>query len=135
MTLAQVRIELGVTLSGDGLLLRGGWLRSSPDQVDRFRAAVDGPAGKELVDAVELARAAGFTIGGQRLQRTPRGVPADHPRADLLRHRTLVAKQGWPSDGWIHTREALDRVRAGWHVLDPLLDWLAEFVGPRQSRM
>lgn len=128
-------IELGVTLSGDGLLVSGGWVRSSPDQVKRFRAAVDSPAGKELEQAVVDAEAAGFQIRGHRLGRGPRGFAADHPRAGLLRHRTLVATQGWPADGWLATREALDRVRAAWRALDPLTGWLAEFVGPRESRV
>ena len=128
-------IELGVTLSGDGLVISGGWMRSSPDQVRRFRAAVDGPAGKELDQAVVDAAASGFRLSGHRLARMPRGFAADHPRAELLRHRTLVAKQGWPADGWLATRDALERVRAGWRALDPLVEWLAEFVGPRESRL
>jgi uncharacterized protein (DUF2461 family) len=136
---AQVQIadtvELGVTLSGDGLQVNGGWVRSSPDQVRRFRAAVDAPAGKELVEAITDAEAAGFSIDGHRLARVPRGFTADHPRAGLLLCRTLTAEQGWPADGWLATREALDRVRAGWRSLDPLTGWLAEFVGPRESRM
>lgn len=136
---AQVQIadtiELGVTLSGDGLRVNGGWLRSSPDQVRRFRVAVDAPAGKELAEAITDAEAAGFSIGGHRLARVPRGFPADHPWAELLLYRTLTAEQGWPADGWLATREALDRVRTGWRALEPLTGWLAEFVGPRESRM
>ncbi|HEX2497231.1 MAG TPA: DUF2461 family protein [Actinomycetes bacterium] len=128
-------IELGVTLSGDGLQINGGWLRSSPDQVRRFRVAVDAPAGKELAEAIADAETAGFSMGGLRLARVPRGFTADHPRAELLLHRTLTAEQGWPADGWLATREALDRVRAGWRALDPLTGWLAEFVGWRESRM
>jgi uncharacterized protein (DUF2461 family) len=136
---AQVQIadtiELGVTLSGDGLRVNGGWLRSSPDQVRRFRVAVDAPAGKELAEAITDAEAAGFSIGGHRLARVPRGFPADHPWAELLLYRTLTAEQGWPADGWLATREALDRVRTGWRAVEPLTGWLAEFVGPRESRM
>jgi len=128
-------VGLSVTLSGNGLRIRGGWLRSSPDQVQRFRAAVDSPAGKELEQAVAEATEDGFELSGHRLARAPRGFAADHPRAELLRHRTLVATQGWPIDDWIHTREALHRVRAGWHALDPLTGWFAEFVGPRERRM
>jgi hypothetical protein len=74
-------------------------------------------------------------MGGLRLARVPRGFTADHPRAELLLHRTLTAEQGWPADRWLATREALDRVRAGWRALDPLTGWLAEFVGWRESRM
>ena len=81
------------------------------------------------------AEAGGFSIDGHRLARVPRGYPADHPRAELLLHRTLTAEQGWPADGWLATREALDRVRTAWRALDPLTAWLAEFVGPRESRM
>ena len=37
------------------------------------------------------AGAEGLQIGGDRLKTTPRGYDADHPRIDLLRHKSLIA--------------------------------------------
>lgn len=83
-------IAYGLSLSLEGLSVEGGWLYSSSDQVERYRAAVyrDRPGG-------ELARILGglgeFELIGNTLKTAPRGYEPDHPRADLLRHRSLVA--------------------------------------------
>ena len=37
------------------------------------------------------AAALGYEIGGDRLRTRPRGTPEDHPRLELLRHRSLSA--------------------------------------------
>lgn len=39
------------------------------------------------------AGTAGFVVDGDRLKTRPRGVAADHPLLELLRHRTLTAER------------------------------------------
>lgn len=56
------------------------------------------------------------------VRQPPRGYPADHPRAVLLRHRSLIAVRELES-------EAVDDVEPVHHAcqqLRPLLGWLAE---------
>ncbi|MGD9528030.1 DUF2461 family protein [Pseudonocardia sp.] len=64
------------------------------------------------------------------LTRTPRGVPATHPHADLLRRRALLVRRSWPAGEWLGTREPLHRVREAWRAAEPLVAWLDEIVGP-----
>jgi len=57
------------------------------------------------------------------------GDCTDHPRLDLLRHRSLYLWRSWPPDEVLHQRACLDRVRQGWRATRPLTDWLARHVG------
>jgi hypothetical protein len=126
-------IGLRVTLDLDALAVAGGWWTSSPDQVVRYREAVAGPAGVRLADIISrLPQRA--TIDGHRLARPPRSVRPNHPRVDLLRHRTLAATVDWPAGAWLHSREPLRRIRSTWRRFGPLTGWLGEQVGPRHSR-
>ncbi len=121
---------LYVHIDANGLLVATGYHATAPDQVERYRAAVlDDPAGSRLVDVVEGLRRDGYEVSGDRLKTRPRGVPEDHPRIDLLRHRTLTAHRQWAPAAWMHTRKAIDRVRQSWQRMEPLNSWLAENVG------
>ncbi|GGL20535.1 TIGR02453 family protein [Sphaerisporangium melleum] len=122
-----------VQVDADGLYAAAGWYAAAPDQLERFRGAVgDDKAGARLAEIVEGLRAAGLAIEGDRLKTRPRGVAEDHPRLDLLRHRTLHAGRRWTPEGWLHTPEALDRVRRTWRSLGSLVGWLTENVGPSE---
>ena len=128
-------IALGVSLSLGGLSVEGGWLHSSPDQVERYRAAVLGArAGPALAAIIGGLRTTGYELLGVRLARAPRGVPVDHPRAGLLRHRSLLAVRDLGRGEWLSTPEPSPRLRAEWRALRPLVDWLAEHVGARAAR-
>ncbi|MGW6577545.1 DUF2461 family protein, partial [Streptomyces sp. NPDC054945] len=67
----------------------------------------------------------GFTLGGDRLKSRPRGVPADHPRLGLLRHRKIDAWRRHGPDAGLHTARAGELVRDTWRLVRPLLDWVA----------
>ena len=120
-----------VSLGADGLFVGGGYHRLVPDQLERLRRAVadvvQGPALERVLAAVG---AAGLDVGGDVMTRAPRGHPADHPRAGLLRHRSLVATRHWEPAEWLHGPAALDRVRDAWRAVTPLTDWLHANVGP-----
>jgi hypothetical protein len=111
-------IAYGVSLSLDGLWVEGGWLRSSPDQVERYRAQ----AGAQLEGIVAGLEDVGFELLGERLKRAP---------SRLLAYRSLIAGRGL---GDQQTAEAVDRVRNEWRALRPLVEWLATNVGARQKR-
>lgn len=111
-------IAFGVSLSLDGLWVEGGWLRSSSDQVARYRRAVD----RELEGTVEDLRSLGYELLGEQLKR------AD---SELLAFRSLVAGCSLGEGSWLATREPLERVRVEWRNLRPLVSWLAQHVGPR----
>ncbi|SRR5712691_7904211 len=117
-------------LSAEGLFVAGGYYQTAPDQVERLRAAIaDDGRGGELQAILGTARRAGFTPSGDELKTVPRGYPADHPRADLLRYKSLVLWRQWPPEPWLHTRDALNRIRRAWRALGPLHGWLDHNVG------
>ena len=118
-------------LDADGLMVAGGMYAPSPEQLARFRAAVDADStGKALEGIVGKLRAEGCEIAGQRLKTRPRGVSADHPRLELLRHRALYAHQGWPADPWMRDGpQVAGRVGEAWRRLRPLVEWGAEHIG------
>ena len=81
-----------VRLGSDGLVTGGGYMHGMPDQVARYRAALDAEgSGADLVAVVDTLRRKGFQIGGETLATRPKGVAADHPRLQLLRHKSLIA--------------------------------------------
>jgi uncharacterized protein (TIGR02453 family) len=127
-------------LSAEGLMAAGGGYRWAPDQVARFRTAVDDERrGADLqarLAAVTAATIDGVapTLAGDRLATRPRGVAPDHPRLDLLRHRSLYAHWGWAPDDALHDAAAARRVAAAFRAVRPLTEWLDDHVGPPAPR-
>jgi hypothetical protein len=70
-----------------------------------------------------------FEIGGEILKSRPRGVAPDHPRLDLLRHKSLIAWRDHGTPAWLGTPEVVRRVREGWRAIRPLEAWFAANVG------
>jgi uncharacterized protein (TIGR02453 family) len=125
--------EVGFYLqvSADGLLVSGGYHSFSPAQLSRYRAAVDASvSGKALQAITAELLAAGFTIEGQTLKTVPRGFPKDHPRPDLLKHKTLSASMALGSPDWLETAEARDHIASYWEQLRPLIDWAIRYAAP-----
>jgi uncharacterized protein (TIGR02453 family) len=117
-------------LSADGMLVSGGFHSHAPDQVERYRQAVDADtSGRALADLVSTLAADGLAVEGDQIKTRPRGIPADHPRVDLLRYRSLTASRTWPPGPHLYTRDARGLVRDTWRELVPLCDWLTEHVG------
>jgi len=126
-------VGLYVQLSADGLMVAGGWYSPTPAQVQRYRDVVDGPQGAHLQALVSAAADVGLEIGGDMLATRPRGTPADHPRLELLRHRSLTASQSFEPEPWLHTAEAGRVVADSWRAMSPLVVWLADAVGPADA--
>ncbi|MCY0941742.1 DUF2461 domain-containing protein [Streptomyces antarcticus] len=119
-------LGLWVHLDRHGLYASGRYYPYAGAEVARYRAAVEEEdGGAELAAVVARLEAHGFTIGGDRLKSRPRGVPADHPRLDLLRHRKIDAGRRFGPDAGLHTVRAADLVRETWLLVRPLLDWVA----------
>ncbi len=122
-----------VELSLDGLLVAAGLHRPAPDQVDRIRRAVDtGRTAAPLSKAIARGEATGLRLNEPDLVRAPRGYSADHPRLDLLRHRSLTLSRRHELGSWLHRPKAGDRVRAELDAAVPLVRWLREHVGASQ---
>lgn len=120
-----------VQISAQGLFVASGIYMMTRDQLQRFYTAIDDePAGKKLESLVRKTRSDGLEVGGSELKTGPRGYPKDHPRIELLRHKSLTVSQTFgPDQGWIFTRAALDRIVALWRDAAPINAWLATRVG------
>jgi uncharacterized protein DUF2461 len=121
-------IVYGLSLSLDGLAVEGGTLRMNSVQISRYRDAVSGPAGVALAGFVDSLTTNEYELLGERLKRTP-----DHPRGELLRQKSLLASRLLGRGRWLETGEVLERVRAEWRLLRPLVGWLADHVRSRNE--
>ncbi len=92
----------------------------------------DDKAGKVLERILRDLDRGGFEVTGEQLKTAPRGYAKDHPRIDLLRHKTLLGMKRYGFEPFIHTPELLDRVRDDWRKLRPLVGWLAEQLETRR---
>jgi uncharacterized protein (TIGR02453 family) len=115
-----------VELSPRGVRTGGGFYEASGPRLAAFRAAIDHDRfGPELEKILKGLRRKGFDIGGDTLKTSPRGYAADHPRIELLRHKSLVAGHSLGFEPVIHTPELLDLVRTDWQAMRPLVEWCA----------
>jgi uncharacterized protein (DUF2461 family) len=126
-------IEIGFRFNIDGLRIRSAWWYADPEQIAFFRAAVAADeTGRTLDGLVSSLAADGHEILGDVMKRIPRGYPADHPRADLLRHRSLIAARELESDS---VRD-VEPVYLSCERLRPLLEWFAgHVVASRQQAL
>jgi uncharacterized protein (TIGR02453 family) len=121
-----------VQLNAEGLAAGCGMWEMAPDQLERYREAVDEQdQGEALVAVVAAARKARLTVmSHDELKTAPRGYPKDHPRIELLRYKGIVTWQDWPAGAWLGTRRAKDRIVTFFEHSRPLRAWLDENVGP-----
>ena len=120
-----------IQLSARGLAAGSGMYVMAPDQLDRYRQAVAGErSGTELERLIAVIEQHGTGVSGHdNLKTVPRGYPADHPRAALLRYKGIVAWQEWPAARWLETAAAKDRIASFLRATQPLESWLSAHVG------
>ncbi|MFD9011221.1 DUF2461 family protein [Streptomyces sp. NPDC059552] len=119
-------LGLWVHLDRHGLYASGRWYPYAGAEVARYRAAGELEDGGAVLAAFAgRLEAQGFVLGGDRLRSRPRGVPADHPRLGLLRHRKIDAGRRYGPGAGLHTARAGELVRETWQAVRPLLDWMA----------
>jgi len=120
-----------VSLSGAGLGVGTGMYWMAPDQLERFRAAIDDDrTGTQLEQLAAERRKAGVEVSAHdSLKTAPRGYPKDHPRIELLRLKGLITWREWPVAPWLSTRKAKTRVVEMLRGSRPILEWLDTNVG------
>ncbi len=118
-----------VQVGAPGVRTGVGFYQAPPARLASFREAVDhetfGVGLQRILGRVERQ---GWTIGGDAVKTAPRGWSADHPRIDLLRHRSLTLGREHGFAPYVHTAELLDHVRADWRAGKPFIDWILTHV-------
>ena len=116
-----------VEIGAPGVRVGAGVYRATGARLAAIREAVGhdltGPALEAILAGLERD---GWNREGERLRTTPRGWASDHPRIDLLRHKSLYVGRSYGFDEVIHTPRLLDRVRDDWRAARPLVEWLSD---------
>ena len=116
-----------VQVSAGGVRTGAGFYDADAATLARIRdAIVDDRLGRELEGIVEALVTEGFELGGEKLKTSPRGYAADHPRIELLRHKSLSVGHVIGFEPVVHTAELLDLVREDWRRYRPLVDWFVD---------
>ena len=120
-----------ISLSADGLGAGCGMYQMAPDQLDRYRAAVDADTtGREVDALVSAARTKGIEVTAHdTLKTAPKGYAKDHSRIDLLRMKGLITWKQWPPAAWLSTKKVKDKVVEFLEDSKPLNAWLEKHVG------
>ena len=114
-----------VNVGPAGLYTASGLYHAARPDLERVRAAIADPdTGPELEAILGKAATKGLEPWLDPLQRTPRSWPADHPRAGLLKARSLVLNRRHDRAPWLQTAELLDHLLADWKAMIPFNRWL-----------
>lgn len=117
-------------LNAAGLFVAGGYWGTSSAQVDRLRRAIaDDVAGAALARILASLRTRKLQLDGHQLTRVPHGFDRDHPRAELLRYKSLTAGRELGSPQWLRTKRARTEIVKNWRAMEPLVHWLDTHVG------
>ena len=114
-----------VNVGPAGLYTASGLYHADRPALQRVRAAIASEATGTELEAI-FAKAAGGNLEAwlDPLQRMPRPWPADHPRAHLLKGRSLVLNRQHERAHWLQTAELLDHLLADWKAMIPFNRWL-----------
>jgi uncharacterized protein (TIGR02453 family) len=115
-----------LSLGPDGLYVGTGAFMLDGPTLERYRKAVgDDRTGAELVKAQAALKKKGYVVEGHgdALKTVPRGYDKDHPRAELLKQKSvLVGKNFAPSE--INTAKLVAGVTKVITDVKPLTTWL-----------
>jgi uncharacterized protein (TIGR02453 family) len=109
------------------LFVASGQYMMDPAQLARFREAVlDDGRGRALAAILAKLGRARFEVGSHDvLQRVPRGLDPEHPRADLLKRKGLIVSFPGPPRDLLVKRTLVDWLVRHVKPVVPLVEWLA----------
>lgn len=115
-----------VSLDARNFTVATGRYEMSPDDVARYRKKVAADAsGTQLATIVTKLQKSGYLLGGEELKRVPAPWPQDHPRADLLRRKSLYVYKNFGLQPWLGSTAARKQVVKVLADAEPLNDWFA----------
>ena len=119
-----------ISLDARGLTVAAGRYEMTQPQVVKYRKRVAADStGAPLAAIVAKLEKAGYGIGGEALKRVPAGLPQDHPRARLLRHKILYIYKNFGLNPWLGSGVARKHIVKVFSDAEPLNDWLRRNAG------
>jgi len=107
-----------------------GYYMMASDQIARLRAAVDDDTTGAALEAIVAALPGGaLDQHDSDLKRVPPAYAKDHPRADLLRRKSVTVSRQFGQPAWLHSAKARDHITSLWRASEPLCAWLGANVG------
>ena len=117
-----------VQVGAPGVRVGVGYYEASGPRLASIREAiVEQRRGAELEAILATLTSAGWELGGDRLKTAPRGYDADHPRIELLRHKSMTLGKAYGFEPVIHTPELVEQVRADWRAATPFVEWVQRY--------
>jgi len=118
-----------LSLDARGFTVATGRYTVSPEEIAKFRKKVAADAtGTQLAGIVTKLKKSGYDIGGEELKRVPPPWPQEHPRAELLRHKSLYVWKNYGLQPWLGSASARRYVVKMWTDAQPLNDWFKKNV-------
>ena len=115
-----------VQVGAAGVRVGVGFYEASSSRLATIREAIaDDRRGKQLRRIINKLTKQEWEVGGETLKTSPRGYDADHPRIDLLRHKSLTLGRSYGFEPVIHTPDLLDLVRSDWQAARPFVEWIS----------
>jgi uncharacterized protein (TIGR02453 family) len=119
-----------VQVGAAGVRVGVGFYEASPQRLAAIRSAVaEDHRGRQLQRIIATLVRQGWELGGDRLKTAPRGYDGDHPRIDLLRHRSMTLGRSYGFEPIIHGPELLEQVRGDWRAGRPFVEWVCANAG------
>jgi uncharacterized protein (TIGR02453 family) len=113
-----------LSLDARGFTVATGRYEMSPEEIAKFRKKVAADAtGSQLAAIVAKLKKSGYDIGGEELKRVPAPWPQEHPRAELLRRKSLYVWKNYGLQPWLGSASARRYVVKMWLDAQPLNDW------------
>ena len=98
------------------------------DRLKRFRNAVaDTETGAAIAKAIDTVQAAGYTVGGDRYKRLPKGIEdAEGMTGRLLRHNALSVDTAVSTPKELRSEAFVEFCTDHWKAMSPVHDWLVD---------
>ena len=114
------------SLEPDKVIAGAGSMDFPNEVLEAYRAAVDAEkTGASLATLLKkYPEKDGFRMDDPALKRVPKGFDPEHPRASLLRRKSLAIWHEEALPDVLHTKKAVNHLLGRYKKLKPLYDWL-----------
>lgn len=113
-------------LDPDGMAVGAGVFGFEKPALAAYRDRVIGPDGEQFAQILETLAGSGIRLGEPALKRVPQGFDADHPRADLLRHKGLTVWRDYSDPKSASEPGIITRCAEAFAGFKPFVAWLME---------